>query len=157
VLDQLQPLRELDAKMRKADAFLHAPGTAFITGGSQDPSALQFNMGENPVNGAQVYYQLKRPLAKGAKLGLAFTDLAGHPIASFNVVGKPAKKEDDDKAKDHDADADAPVLGTDAGMDMFLWDLRYGSLLRATRPCPDRRCCRALPGDPHLGRPQPEP
>ncbi|HEY3643876.1 MAG TPA: hypothetical protein VGM16_00945, partial [Gammaproteobacteria bacterium] len=130
VLDQLQPLRELDPKLRKADAFLHTPGTAWITGGSQDPSALQFNMGENPVNGAEVYYQLKKPLGLGAKLNLAFTDLQGHPIASFSVVGRPAKKHDDDEEKDqdHDADQDAPVLGTDAGMDSFLWDLRYASI-----------------------------
>ena len=144
VLDQLQPLRELDAKARKADAFLHTPGTAFITGGSQDPSALQFNQGMNPANGAQVYYQLKKPLAKGAKLSLAFTDLAGHPIASFEVVGKPAKKvADDDKNKDHDADEDASVLGTDAGMDTFLWDLRYGSQLKGDQAVPGPQ---VLPG-----------
>jgi photosystem II stability/assembly factor-like uncharacterized protein len=144
VLDQLQPLRELDTTMRRADAFLHTPGTAFITNGSQDPSALQSGMGENPVNGAQIYYQLKRPLPKGAKLSLAFTDLEGHPIASFSVIGKPAKKDaDKDKDKDHDADEDAPVLGTDAGMNMFLWDLRYGSLLKGDQAVPGPQ---VLPG-----------
>ena len=134
VLDQLQPLRELKAAVVKADAYLYTPGTAWITGGSQDPTAPQFNEGVNPANGAEVYYQLKKPLAKGAKLDLAFTDLAGHPIASFSVVGKPPKKEGDDadKDKDHDADADEapPGLSTDAGMDSFLWDLRYSSQLK---------------------------
>jgi len=140
VLDQLQPLRELDAKARKADVFLHTPGTAWLTGGSQDPSALQFNMGENPVNGAEIYYQLKQPLAKGATLSLAFTDVDGHPIASFSVTGKPLSKDD---AKDQDADPQPPVPGTDAGMDGFLWDLRYASLGKGDEAAPGPQ---VLPG-----------
>ena len=139
VLDQLQPLRELDAKLRKDDAFLHTPGTAWLTGGSQDPSALDFAMGENPVNGAEIYYQLKKPLAKGTKLTLAFTDMEGHPIASFSVVGKPPKKDD----KDKDADEAPPLLGTDAGMDSFLWDLRYASIGKGDEAAPGPQ---VLPG-----------
>jgi len=127
VLDQLQPLRELTPAVRSADVHLYTPGTAWITSGSQDPSALQFNMGENPVNGAQVFYALKKPLAKGATLSLAFSEPSGQPIASFSVTGGSAKKADE---ADQGADMEGapPALGTDAGMDSFVWDLRYGSL-----------------------------
>src|SRR6185312_16209954 len=144
VLDQLQPLRELTPAAAKADAWLYTPGTAWITSGSQDPSSAQFNQGTNPPNGAQLYYQLKKPLAKGAKLGIAFTDLAGHPIASFSVVGTPTKKDqDDDKDKDADADAAPPALGTDAGMDGFLWDMRYASVGKGDQAVPGPQ---VLPG-----------
>ena len=139
VLDQVQPLRELDAKMRESDAFLHTPATAWLTSGSQDPSALDFAMGENPANGAEVYYQLKKPLVKGARLSLAFTDLEGHAIASFSVVGEPAKKAGDArmaKDKDQDADQAPPVLGTDAGMNAFLWDLRYAAIGKGDEAAP---------------------
>jgi photosystem II stability/assembly factor-like uncharacterized protein len=125
VLDQLQPLRELSPSVAKADVHLYTPGTAWITSGSQDPTALQFNQGLNAPNGAQVFYQLKKPLAKGAKLSLTFSDLSGHGIASFSVTGGTAKQDDDDS---HDADAAPPALSTYAGMNMFLWDLRYGAL-----------------------------
>jgi photosystem II stability/assembly factor-like uncharacterized protein len=129
VLDELQPLRELAAASRSADAYLYTPGTAWLTSGSQDPSALQFDMGENPVNGAQVFYQLKKPLANGATLSLAFSDLAGHSIASFSVTGSLVKKDDDNAAdKDKDSDETPPVLSTDAGMNTFLWDLRYAAI-----------------------------
>jgi photosystem II stability/assembly factor-like uncharacterized protein len=144
VLDQLQPLRELDAKARKADAFLHTPGTAWITGGSQDPTALQFSQGMNPQNGAQIYYQLKKPLAAGAKLTLAITDLQGHPVTSFSVTGKPAKKDHDadaDKDKDKDADEQPALLGTDAGMNLFVWDLSYAAVGKGDE---------AVPGPPVL-------
>ncbi len=134
VLDQLQPLREQASAARGAGAFLYTPGTAWLTTSSQDPSALQFNMGENPVNGAQVFYQLKKPLAKGAKLSLTFSDLAGHMVASFSVTGAPAKKDDGDK--DKDADEAPPVLSTDAGMDVFVWDLSYGAIGRGDEAVP---------------------
>jgi photosystem II stability/assembly factor-like uncharacterized protein len=133
VLDQLQPLRELTPAAAKADAHLYTPGTAWITSGSQDPSALQFNQGMNPANGAQVFYQLKKPLAKGAKLTLTFSDTAGHTIASFSVTGA-AKK--DDGGGNSDADAAPPVLGVDAGMDMFLWDLRYDAIGKGDEAVP---------------------
>jgi photosystem II stability/assembly factor-like uncharacterized protein len=138
VLDQLQPLREQTAAVKGADAHLYAPGTAWLTSGSQDPSAQQFNQGENPVNGAQVFYQLKKPLAKGATLSLVFSDLAGHVIASFSVTGAPAKKDDDDDDKDKDADADAApaVLSTVAGMDVFVWDLRYDAIGKGDEAVP---------------------
>ena len=145
VLDQLQPLRELDAEALKADAFLHTPATAFITSGSQDPAAMQFNQGMNPANGAEIYYRLKKPLAKGAELSLTISDLSGHPIASFHVIGKPAKKDDDDRDgdKDHDADPGPAALGTDAGMDGFLWDLRYASVGKGDQAVPGPQ---VLPG-----------
>jgi photosystem II stability/assembly factor-like uncharacterized protein len=135
VLDQLQPLRELTPAAADADAHLYTPGTAWLTSGSQDPSAQQFNQGENPVNGAQVFYKLKKPLAKGATLSLVFSDLAGHPIASFSVSGG-AEKKDDDEDKDTDADASPAALGTVAGMNVFVWDLRYDAIGKGDEAVP---------------------
>jgi photosystem II stability/assembly factor-like uncharacterized protein len=127
VLDQLQPLRELAGMPPRASAFLHTPGTAWITPGNQDPSAMDFLMGMNPANGASVFYQLRKPPAKGSKLTLSFATPDGKPIASFTAVAQPAKEKDKDKDGDA-ADADVPVPDLNAGMDVFVWDLRYATL-----------------------------
>jgi photosystem II stability/assembly factor-like uncharacterized protein len=129
VLDQLQPLRELSPKQRAADVFLHTPAAAWITPGYQDPSALQFNMGENPVNGASVYYRLKKPLAKGQKLTLSFSDLKGKTIASFSVTGGAQKKTDaEDTGFDPTASLPPAELDAAAGMNLFVWDLSYAAI-----------------------------
>ncbi|HEX2667185.1 MAG TPA: glycosyl hydrolase [Gammaproteobacteria bacterium] len=135
VLDQLQPLRELGEAPPQASLFLHTPGTAWLTPGGQDPSALDFFMGENPVNGASVFYRLAKKPPKGAKLVLSFEQPDGTPIASFTAVAKAAKDKDKDKDKDEaspaaDADQGAGIAapGLDAGMNLFVWDLRYASI-----------------------------
>jgi photosystem II stability/assembly factor-like uncharacterized protein len=130
VLDQLQPLREITAQTRSADAWLYTPGTAWITPVNQDPSALQYNLGENPVNGASVFYQLKKPLVKGAKLTLSFSDLQGKILASFSITGGPPKKahDADDGSFDPNAGPPPPQLDDNPGMNLFVWDLSYASL-----------------------------
>ena len=129
VLDQLQPLRELKRLPPKAASFLFTPGTAWITPGSQDTSVVDYNMGVNPVNGASVFYQLKQALPKGGKLTLSFSKLDGTAIASYSAVAKPKQDEDKDKDKDADADgAEAPVPDLNAGMNLFVWDLRYATI-----------------------------
>ena len=133
VLDQLQPLRELRQLPARAASFLYTPGSAWITPGDQDPSAADFNMGVNPANGASVFYQLGKSLTKGSKLALSFSALDGTPIASFTAVVGEKKKEEPDGA---DTDSGVPVPGTDAGMNLFVWDLRYASVDRGQDAAP---------------------
>ncbi len=141
VLDDLQPLREIGPETRSADGHLYTPGVAFITPIQQDSSASQYNMGVNPAGGAKVFYQLKKPLAKGVKLSVAFSDLQGHAIASYEVTGGPPKhKDDDDKDADEEA---APPLNGDAGLNLFVWDLREASMGKGDEEVPGPQ---VLPG-----------
>lgn len=131
VLDQLQPLRELQQVPAKAAAFLYTPGTAWITPGSQDTSAADFNMGVNPVNGASVFYTLRQAPPKGSTLRLSFSTLDGSPIASYTAVAqsKKAKDKDRDEGTEADGDGDAtPTPDLNAGMNLFVWDLRYATI-----------------------------
>jgi len=128
VLDQLQPLRELAEVPARATAFLYTPDIAWITPGSQDPTALDFNQGMNPVNGGSVFYQLRKPPAKGSKLTLDFTLLDGTPIVSYSAVAKPKQDKDADKDADAGNDDGAPAPGLDAGMNVFVWDMRYATV-----------------------------
>lgn len=141
VLDQLQPLREIGAKSRAADTWLYTPGTAYLTAISQDPSAAQYGMGVNPVEGASVFYALKKPLIKGRKLTLRFSDLEDHEIASFTV--EAGVKKDADADRDQDADAGQAKLTTDAGLNLFVWDLTYAAIGKGDEAVPGPQ---VLPG-----------
>ena len=135
VLDQLQPLREIDAKSRDADRYLYTPGTAYLTPISQDPSATQFGMGVNPAEGASVFYSLKKPLLKGRTLTLSFSDLEGNEIVSYSAVAG-AKKQDAATDSDQDTDSGEPTLSTDAGLNLFVWDLRSAALGKGDEAAP---------------------
>ena len=142
VLDQLQPLREISAKTRTADTWLYTPGTAYLTPIQQDPSAAQYGMGVNPAEGASVFYSLKQPLAKGHKLTLSFSDLAGHEFASFSVEGGE-KKPDEAAAQDPDPEDGEPTLTTQAGLNLFVWDLRSAAVGKGDEAVPGPQ---VLPG-----------
>ena len=141
VLDQLQPLREISAKSRDAGTWLYTPGTGYITPIQQDFSASQYGMGVNPASGASVFYSLKKPLIKGRKLSLSFSDLAGHEVVSYTV--EAGEKKDADAGADQDADADQPSLTTNAGLNLFVWDLRSAAVGKGDEAVPGPQ---VLPG-----------
>ncbi|HEY1992045.1 MAG TPA: glycosyl hydrolase, partial [Gammaproteobacteria bacterium] len=141
VLDQLQPLREIGAKTRAADSWLYTPGTAYLTPISQDPSAAQYGMGVNPAEGASVFYSLKQPLVKGHKLTLSFSDLQGHELVSYSV--EPGEKQHADTSQDQDPDSGEPELTTDAGLNLFVWDLRSAAVGKGDEAVPGPQ---VLPG-----------
>ena len=60
VLDDISPLRQLDSDIPNAEAFLFKPGVAYRFFGGPGRG----NVGQNPPNGAIIYYQLKNALKK---------------------------------------------------------------------------------------------
>ena len=116
VLDDIQPLRELSSKALDAPAWLYTPQAAWLTGGHHDPHAAESRMGENPPNGARVFYELKA--APKRPVTLTFTDTRGKTLATFASTDKRS------------------ALTTAAGMNAFVWDLHYNP-----HPAPGR-----LPG-----------
>ena len=119
VLDNLQPLREMSAATVDARAFLHTPQTAFLTGGSRDPNAVTNGFGENPPNGARIFYQLS-DAASSATVSLDFADGNGRKIAYFSSRASTAAPVSNAIEK-HALE----MIPSRAGMNEFVWDLRW--------------------------------
>ncbi|MGA8182206.1 MAG: hypothetical protein WB819_01020, partial [Terriglobia bacterium] len=105
VLDNIQPLRELSGKALDAPAFLFTPQAAWFAGGQYDPHAAEYRSGENPPDGASVFYELES--APKTPVTLTFTDTGGKTLATFTSTAKHSG------------------LTAEAGMNRFVWDMHY--------------------------------
>lgn len=127
VLDDLGPLREMSAKVADADQYLFTPGLAYLTYGAGHENSVAHGFGENPPNGTVVYYRLKKQPPVDEKITLTFTSDDGKPIASFSnktdAQGKPLKA--DKKFYPPKKPQKAGVIPAEAGMNRFVWDMRY--------------------------------
>ena len=127
ILDDLQPLRELSAKVVRASSYLFHPEAAYLTYGWDAPHAVKHGMGQNPPNGVVVYYDLKDKPAAGEKVSLTFSTQSGEKIASFSnltdAAGKPLKTNKDFYGPKEPKQS--YVVRTDAGMNRFVWQMHY--------------------------------
>jgi photosystem II stability/assembly factor-like uncharacterized protein/DNA-binding FrmR family transcriptional regulator len=118
VLDDLAPLRQMSAAIASEDAHLFAPSTATRTRiGHVEPRRYPF--GENPPNGAILYYWLKEAPKEAAKLEVR--DAQGKVIRAFTSEQKKTAEAPDEGERDEPAE-NIPAL---AGLNRFAWDLRY--------------------------------
>ena len=117
-LDSLGPLRQVNASIATEDAHLFTPDTAFRTReGHFNPR--RYPVGENPPSGAILYYCLKDEPKTPAKLELLDAD--GKVIRSFSS----AEKKTDTGPDEGERDIPAESIPAKAGMNRFVWDLRY--------------------------------
>lgn len=127
VLDDLQPLREMSAKVAEANHYLFTPQAAYLTYGMRDKDSIAHGAGENPPNGVVVYYTLKNKPAPGEKISLTFGTPDGQTIAGFSNLtdaqGKPLKENKDFYAPKKPKQS--YVVRTEAGMNRFVWQMRY--------------------------------
>jgi hypothetical protein len=129
ILDDISPLRQIDAGVAAAEAILFKPGIA---------TRVRYNMntdtplppdepgGENPPDGAVIDYALKTDIPGSVTLEIA--DAAGRTIRRYSSEDKG----------EFPTPESAPVplywyrkplkLQTTAGMHRFLWDMRYQPL-----------------------------
>jgi len=124
ILDDVSPLRQLggDAPAGEARLFKPAPAYRFFGGGTR-PSPL---VGQNPPNGAVIYYSLTAEPKSNEEVTLEVLDGAGH------VLKKLSSKEDKDKAEapgggEEEGFGPPPAARTipaRAGLNRFPWDLR---------------------------------
>jgi len=141
VLDDISPLRQLDATVRASAAHLFVPEAAvrFAGGGRRSEDA-----GENPPCCLTVSYWLARQAT--TPVTLDFRDAAGKVIRSFSSVGASrdsATKDSTGKAQPRDTLAEKPrgsrpladdtlaflpadsLVPARAGLNRFVWNLRY--------------------------------
>ena len=129
ILDNITPLRQLDAKAASADVFLVKPQTAYRVRWSMNsdtPLPPDEPRADNPPDGAMIDYVLKTT-ASGPVM-LEILDAAGKHVRHYASTD-PAEPQDP-------ATAAVPIywyrtpraLPGTAGMHRFLWDLRYQAL-----------------------------
>src|SRR5690606_23271510 len=90
ILDDLQPLREMSQRVVNAGQFLFTPQTAYLVRRSGRPSNAN-DEGQNPPNGAVVYYELKQDIPESQPVTLTFSTASGEQIATFS--NQPPKAE----------------------------------------------------------------
>jgi photosystem II stability/assembly factor-like uncharacterized protein len=125
VLDDVSPLRQLDATTASQPAHLFAPATAFRVhpdNNHDTPPAPETALGENPPSGAMIDYWLKaRP--KGP-VTLEIHDASGAVVRRF--VGEAVPPAPPAEAYFTTSWLQpAPVLSSAPGMHRFVWDLHY--------------------------------
>lgn len=106
VLDDVSPLHQMNDEVRKADAHLFAPRTAY-RGGATEGAGL-------------TYYFAKLP-EKDVKLEIL--DAGGTVVRTFQ--GKPGEKVEERPARRFGPDGgEDPKLPVQKGLNRFTWDLR---------------------------------
>jgi len=85
--------------------------------------------GENPPHGAVIYYRLGEDVDES--ISLSFMDAAGDTVKTFSSRTESS----DEDADDADA-ADDRFVPAAAGLNRFVWDMRYPSAERITEDSP---------------------
>jgi photosystem II stability/assembly factor-like uncharacterized protein len=118
-LDDINPLRQADAAISSGEAHLFAPATAIRTRMGHT-NRRRYAIGENPPDGAILYYYLMEDAKEPIKLEIM--DASGKTIRAFTSEDK--KKEE---TNEEEGERDEPVdhIPAKAGLNLFAWDLRY--------------------------------
>jgi len=124
VLDDIAPLREINSQITGADAHLFVPATAMRVRWEnyQDtPYPIETPAGQNPPDGAILDYYLKTPTA--GDVTLTIYDGKGAEVARFSSEAKaPAFLLANAPTYWFAPEATLPKA---AGVNRFVWDLRY--------------------------------
>jgi hypothetical protein len=124
ILDDITPLRQLDAAALSADAFLFQPQDAMRwrwNKNTDTPLPPDEPAGENPPDGAIVHYWLKGA-AKSVALEIA--DSAGTVIRRYTSADKVEPPQDNGNIPWYWMRPDR-ALPSGAGLQRFTWDLHY--------------------------------
>jgi photosystem II stability/assembly factor-like uncharacterized protein len=122
ILDDLSPLRQYSEDVAQKAAFLYEPATAFRiqagASGERHPSKLT---GHNPPAGAVIYYYLKDAPKGETEAKLEILDASGKVIrkylsTEYNTLEEPPDPDDKKPEKQ---------IKPEAGLNRFVWDLRY--------------------------------
>lgn len=123
ILDDLSPLRQFSDDVARKDVFLYAPGPAYrIQAGAADRDRQPSKRtGQNPPPGAVVYYFLKAAPKPETETKIEILDASGSVIRKYSsaeVVPLEEPLDPDDKKPEKE-------IKPEAGLNRFVWDLRY--------------------------------
>jgi photosystem II stability/assembly factor-like uncharacterized protein len=149
ILDDVTPLRQLDARVASSDAFLFAPQTARRVRrnvNTDTPLPPEEPAGQNPPDGAVVNYYLKAD-ARDAVV-LEIFDRAGKLVRRFRSDDRPEFVDEKELAHPTYWVRPPRVLPAAAGMQRFVWDLHYPEPKALRREYPISAIYRDTPRHP---------
>src|SRR5215467_1402876 len=123
ILDDISPLRQCSDEIQQKEMFLYTPATAYRVqaGATSFEHASSKRAGQNPPSGAVIYYFLKDAPKADMETKLEILDASGKVIrkyssTEYNLLEEPPGPDDKKPEKQ---------LKPDAGLNRFVWDLRY--------------------------------
>ncbi|MFL6210767.1 MAG: VPS10 domain-containing protein [Pyrinomonadaceae bacterium] len=126
ILDDITPLRQLDAQMATTDAFLFRPQLATRVRrnvNTDTPLPPDEPAGQNPPDGAIIDYYLKRDAT--GPVTLEILDAAGKVVRRFASTDQPEPLDPQDYAVPAYWFRPPRILSARAGMQRFVWGLHY--------------------------------
>jgi photosystem II stability/assembly factor-like uncharacterized protein len=132
VLDDLQPLRQAEAvEAKETHLFQPRPAYRFSGGGGRGgrPGAA----GQNPPDGAIIYYMLKEAPKEKEEVSLELLDASGKLLRKISNIAKDQdadRHDGDDEDEDGGRQGGPPKLPTKVGLNRFAWDLRLEDATR---------------------------
>ncbi|HLW83114.1 MAG TPA: hypothetical protein VKS20_13835 [Candidatus Acidoferrales bacterium] len=127
VLDDITSLRQASAQISSASAYLYRPETAVRTIWDNDPDTPlppEVPAGQNPPDGAFIDYYLTS--APPGDITMAIYDSQGNLVRQYTSAPPKSSEHTPDEVPEYWF-APPVVLPKHAGMNRFVWDLRYPS------------------------------
>ena len=122
ILDDVSPLRQFSDDVAQKDAFLYAPATAYrIQAGASGEKHPSKRVGQNPPAGAVIYYFLKDAPKNDSEAKMEILDASGKVIRTYSS----SEYESLEEPADPDDKKPEKELKPEAGLNRFVWDLRY--------------------------------
>lgn len=148
ILDDVTPLRQLSDQVRAAEAHLFKPQTAIRIRRSVNtdtPIPPEEPMGENPPDGAIINYWLK---SDAREVAIEILDKAGSLVRRYSSADKPETI--DERSQAYPTYWFRPHRGvpTGAGMQRFVWNLKYPDPEGFPRSYPISAIYRNTPPEP---------
>ncbi|MBI3472704.1 MAG: glycosyl hydrolase, partial [Candidatus Solibacter usitatus] len=124
VLDDLAVLHQMTDAVRAAEVHLFAPEDAYrLPGGGFGGSRGGGAVGQNPPSGAVVYFWLKDKPA--GEVTVEFLDAKGAPVRRISTKDTPPPRDGDADEEEEGPRLPPARLAAEAGLNRFVWDLRY--------------------------------
>ncbi|MGA9542714.1 MAG: hypothetical protein WBQ85_04045 [Candidatus Sulfotelmatobacter sp.] len=122
ILDDVSPLRQFNDDVAKQDVHLYTPAPAYrIQAGKPAEHDVLKGTGQNPPTGAVIYYYLKDAPKPGAETKLEILDASGKVIRKYSST----ELERQEEPPDPDDKKPEKEIKPEAGLNRFVWDLRY--------------------------------
>jgi photosystem II stability/assembly factor-like uncharacterized protein len=121
ILDDITPLRQLQANTGDEEVHFFTPRTAYRTHVFSFPVPRGMNLGMNPPSGVILDYSLKETPKDPVQLEIL--DSQGKVIRKYS--SKKEEREEASSAGEPFRLGGRETLPTEKGLDRFVWDLRY--------------------------------
>ena len=119
ILDDLSAVRQHSDDVTKQDVHLYTPAVAYRLHIPEDEEHKPLLVGQNPPSGAVIYYFLKE--APKDEVRIEILDSANHVVRKYSSL----KVEESDEPRDPDDKKPENQIKPEAGVNRFVWDLRY--------------------------------